>query len=60
MADDKKKSRVNPEADKVMKYGILRGWIWIILCTILTYYFYYFPGLIFALRTYMPDSIIDT
>ena len=31
-----------------MKYGILRGWLWIILCTILTYYFYYFPGLIFA------------
>ena len=31
-----------------MKYGLLRGWIWIILCTILTYYFYYFPGLIFA------------
>ena len=31
-----------------MKYGLLRGWLWIILCTILTYYFYYFPGLIFA------------
>ena len=30
------------------KYGILRGWIWIIICTILTYYCYYFPGLLFA------------
>ena len=30
------------------KYGIIRGWIWIIICTILTYYCYYFPGLLFA------------
>ena len=30
------------------KYGIIRGWIWIIICTILTYYYYYFPGLLFA------------
>ncbi len=30
------------------KYGIVRGWIWIIICTILTYYYYYFPGLLFA------------
>ena len=30
------------------KYGILRGWLWIIICTILTYYYYYFPGLLFA------------
>ena len=31
-----------------MKYGLLRGWFWIILCWILTYYFYYFPGLLFS------------
>ena len=31
-----------------MKYGLLRGWLWIILCWILTYYFYYFPGLLFS------------
>ena len=31
-----------------MKYGILRGWLWIIICFVLTYYFYYFPGLLFA------------
>ena len=31
-----------------MKYGILRGWFWVILCGLLTYYGYYFPGLIFA------------
>ena len=31
-----------------MKYGLLRGWLWIIICWILTYYFYYFPGLLFS------------
>ena len=31
-----------------MKYGLLRGWFWIIICWILTYYFYYFPGLLFS------------
>ena len=31
-----------------MKYGMLRGWFYIMLCGILTYYFYYFPGLLFA------------
>ena len=31
-----------------MKYGLLRGWFWIILCWILTYNFYYFPGLLFS------------
>jgi uncharacterized membrane protein YqaE (UPF0057 family) len=31
-----------------MKYGFLRGWFYIMLCGILTYYFYYFPGLLFA------------
>ena len=31
-----------------MKYGLLRGWLWIILCWILTYNFYYFPGLLFS------------
>ena len=31
-----------------MKYGILRGWFWVLICGLLTYYGYYFPGLIFA------------
>lgn len=31
-----------------MKYGLLRGWLWIIICIILTYNFYYFPGLLFS------------
>ena len=31
-----------------MKYGLLRGWFWIIISWILTYYFYYFPGLLFS------------
>ena len=31
-----------------MKYGLLRGWFWIIIAWILTYYFYYFPGLLFS------------
>ena len=30
------------------KYGLLRGWFWIILCWILTYNLYYFPGLLFS------------
>ena len=31
-----------------MKYGLFRGWLWIIISVILTYNFYYFPGLIFS------------
>ncbi len=31
-----------------MKYGLLRGWFWIIIAWILTYYCYYFPGLLFS------------
>ena len=31
-----------------MKYGLLRGWLWIIISIILTYNFYYFPGLLFS------------
>jgi uncharacterized membrane protein YqaE (UPF0057 family) len=31
-----------------MKYGLLRGWVWIIICWWLTYYCYYFPGLLFS------------
>ena len=32
----------------LIKYGFLRGWFYVILCGLLTYYCYYFPGLIFA------------
>ena len=37
-----------PPFSLFMKYGIIRGWLWIIISFILTYYFYYFPGLLFA------------
>ena len=37
-----------PPFSVFMKYGLLRGWLWITLCIILTYYFYYFPGLLFS------------
>ena len=31
-----------------MKYGLLRGFLWILICWWLTYYCYYFPGLLFS------------